>query len=120
MIETIASNSVREGRPWSRLPEMTETWKSYIKGTADFFSLNYYTSRYIEIASKPAGHIPSWLNDANLNYTVSLLWPNGKSKWLYSVPEGLYGILKYVEYIMFSLPFINLNVFNFTHTFQLD
>lgn len=100
MIETLASKSVREGRPWSRLPQMSERWQSYIKGTSDFFSLNYYTSRYIEFATKPADHIPSWLNDSNLNYTFSPLWPVAKSKWLFSVPEGLRGILKYVEYLL--------------------
>lgn len=96
MIETVASNSVREGRTWSRLPEMTETWKSYIKGSADFFALNYYTSRFINTTHELHGQNPSWLKDVTLSYFVSPLWPQAKSKWLYSVSDGLHGILKSV------------------------
>lgn len=97
MIETIASNSVREGRTWSRLPELTETWKSYIKGSADFFSLNYYTSRFINTTNEFDGQRPSWLKDVNLSYSVSPFWPQAKAKWLYSISDGLHGILKYVR-----------------------
>lgn len=96
MIEDIASNSVREGRPWSRLPYMTSAKKEFIKGTADFFGLNYYTSRYVKPADRPQGHQPSWDYDANMEYDVDPMWKRAKS-WLYSVPQGLRGLLRWIR-----------------------
>lgn len=95
MIEDIASNSLREKRAWSRLPQMESKWQTFIQGTADFLGLNYYTARYAEMATSPQEHVPSWTYDTNLSYSVDPKWPQGKSAWLYSVPEGLRGILKY-------------------------
>lgn len=93
----IDRNSIQEGRAWSRLPKMTENWRAYINGTADFFSLNYYTSRIIDVASnEPEFPVPSWLHDTNLSYHIKSDWIHAKSTWLYSVPEGLRGILKQV------------------------
>lgn len=95
MVETVASNSIREGRAWSRLPEMREDWKTYINGTADFFSLNYYTSRMVDYSVDESEFArPSWLYDTNLTYSTKSEWIHAKSIWLYSVPDGLRGILK--------------------------
>lgn len=93
----IGNNSIREGRAWSRLPDMTEEWQAYINGTADFFSLNYYTSRIVDTVSNTSEYpAPSWLHDTNLSYHIEPEWIHAKSTWLFSVPEGLRGILKHV------------------------
>lgn len=97
MIQDIASNSVREGRPWSRLPYTTNAEKDFIKGTADFFGLNYYTSRYVKTATKPQGHNPSWDHDSNMEYEVDPSWKRAKSTWLYSVPQGLRDLLQWIR-----------------------
>lgn len=97
MVEDIVSNSIREGRPWSRLPYMSHAQKQSIKGTADFFGLNYYTSRYVKVAEKPQGHQPSWEYDANLEYGVDPTWKRARSKWLYSVPQGLRDLLRWLR-----------------------
>lgn len=97
MIEEIASNSVREGRAWSRLPYMTNEQKEFIQGTADFFGLNYYTSRYVKTAKSPQGHNPSWDHDSNLEYGIDPLWKRAKSTWLYSVPQGLRDLLRWIR-----------------------
>ncbi len=97
MIEEIASNSVREGRPWSRLPYMTHAEKLFIKGTADFFGLNYYTSRYVKAAATAQGHIPSWDHDSNMEYDIDPIWKRAKSSWLYSVPNGLRDLLRWIR-----------------------
>lgn len=96
MIENIASNSVREGRAWSRLPMMTDPWKHLIRGSADFFGLNYYTSRMVQLADSKseASTTPSWTDDAKLNMSVNASWIQSKSSWLYSVPQGLGDILR--------------------------
>lgn len=95
MVEDISSNSVREGRARSRLPAMSSKWRSYIKGSADFLGLNYYTSRLVDLVVVN-DHIssPSWAKDARLNMTVDPLWKQSKSVWLYSVPAGLGDILR--------------------------
>lgn len=94
MQTVINSNSIREGRSWSRLPTLTSKWKDIIRGSADFFGLNYYTSRYVELASQPHGPNPSWERDTGLTNHVRPEWKQSRSKWLYSVPQGLGDILR--------------------------
>lgn len=94
MITQIASNSIREGRSWSRLPVLSEKWIETIRGTADFLGLNYYTSRYVEPLEEPIGQNPSIWRDVMLNFTVLPEWKQAKSKWLYSVPSGIGDILR--------------------------
>jgi len=43
-IEQIGRMSAAQGFPKSRLPEFTELEKQQLKGSADFFGLNFYTS----------------------------------------------------------------------------
>jgi beta-glucosidase/6-phospho-beta-glucosidase/beta-galactosidase len=99
MIDQIGNKSVREGRPWSRLPKMTEETKKYILGTADFLALNYYTSRLvlprIEDPNNPVG--PNWWSDTNVDGVVDPSWKRGKSDWLYSVPSGLQDLLIWIK-----------------------
>lgn len=94
MITQIASNSIREGRTWSRLPIFSQKWIDMIKGSADFLGLNYYTSRYVEVLKEPVGRKPSIYRDMMLNFTVKPEWKRSRSDWLYSVPSGLGDILR--------------------------
>lgn len=96
MITQIASNSIREGRSWSRLPTFSEEWINLIRGSADFLGLNYYTSRFIEVSDKPIGVNPSYNRDMNLKFIVKPEWKQSASSWLYSVPQGLGDILRYL------------------------
>ncbi|XP_055845443.1 myrosinase 1-like [Episyrphus balteatus] len=97
MVETIHSNSLKEGRISSRLPRLDGKWKEIIKGSADFLGLNYYTSRYIKRASEPMGENPSWDRDYDCDAYPDETWVRGKPFWLYCVPEGLEDILKYIR-----------------------
>lgn len=93
MIDMIDRRSREEGRAWSRLPVMSDEVKQLIHGKADFLGVNYYTSQYVE----PAEHInkePSFWNDQELVKSQDVNWPQAKSKWLRSVPQGLRGLLK--------------------------
>lgn len=95
MIETINNNSRAEGRTWSRLPEFTPEEIIYVKGTSDFFGLNYYTSEY----ATPAADLSQWPNpsyykDVNNYKSQNETWPVAKSPWLRSAPDGLRAILK--------------------------
>lgn len=72
-----------------------------IKGTVDFFSLNYYTSRLVseltdEQATSQNIEIPSWEHDMHLFESVAAQWKHSQLHWLYSVPEGIGDILRRV------------------------
>lgn len=95
MITQVDSNSVSEGRAWSRLPKFSEQWIKAIRGSADFLGLNYYTSRFVETTSEAVAQNPSYESDIALKGTVSPEWKVSASEWLYSVPQGLGDILRY-------------------------
>lgn len=96
MIDQIGNKSLAEGRAWSRLPTMSEETKKYIQGTSDFLALNYYTSRLVIPREDEPTKI-SWYDDTNLDGPVDPSWPRAKSQWLYSVPEGLHDLLKWIK-----------------------
>lgn len=97
MITQISSNSIREGRAWSRLPVFSDRWVETIRGTADFLGLNYYTSRFIELADHPVGPNPSHQRDRNMVEIIKPEWKASASDWLYSVPQGLGDILRWIK-----------------------
>lgn len=83
-------------RPWSRLPEFTEQEIADLKGSSDFFALNYYTSRYV----RPKEQYPeeyNWESDAGVDLLVDSTWPKAKSSFLYSVPGGLHDLLLWIK-----------------------
>lgn len=99
MTTQIASNSIREGRTWSRLPVFSEKWIETIKGSADFLGLNYYTARYVELLKTPEGINPSYERDIMMKSIVDPQWKRAASDWLYSVPMGIGDILRYIAII---------------------
>lgn len=98
MISQIGNNSLQEGRPWSRLPAFSEQWIDTIRGSADYFGLNYYSSRYVKLWDKPTGINPSYFRDSNLREAISPKWKN--SSIFYSVPKGLGDLLRYHYYFL--------------------
>jgi beta-glucosidase/6-phospho-beta-glucosidase/beta-galactosidase len=99
MVKEIAESSKREGRYFSRLPEMTEETKNFLRGSADFFGLNYYTSRLLTVDKSPRNYsdTPAWYKDSRNLIDVDKKWKRGKSVWLFSVPEGLRDLLKWIK-----------------------
>lgn len=97
MIDQIGNKSQTEGRPWSRLPAMSQEQKDFIKGTADFIALNYYSSRLVLPRVEDPDLPISWWADTNLDNPVDPTWKKGKSAWLYSVPQGLQDILVWIK-----------------------
>ncbi|XP_053952402.1 myrosinase 1-like [Anastrepha ludens] len=97
VIEDITSNSMKEGLAWSRLRPFNFYWSKIIKGSGDFLGLNYYTSRYVEIADPPLGENPSWERDSRLKYSVDKNWKRAKSNWLFCAPKGLEDLLKWIR-----------------------
>ena len=70
---------------------MDEETKNLIKGTADFYGLNYYTSN---IATQQNYTSPSNYNDAEVGTETKPEWPVATSTWIHSIPDGLRQILK--------------------------
>lgn len=92
VIDRVGNNSAAEGESQSRLPAFSEEEIEYVRGTSDFFGLNYYTSRYVVEADLPIDI--SIFKDAGVFDYPDETWPRAKSDWLYSVPEGLTDLLK--------------------------
>ncbi|XP_022125855.2 myrosinase 1-like [Pieris rapae] len=88
--------SLKQGYKESRLPSFTEEEKKFIKGTADFYGLNYYSSRLIRPALP--GERGFWyLNDLD---AILDLPPGARltsSDMLPMVPEGLGKVLLYLK-----------------------
>lgn len=98
MVKNVDRRSHEEGRPYSRLPKMSEELKNYIRGTADFYGLNYYTSAY---AAEPGniGEPSQWASyymDREADSWQDWQWPQAKSTWLRSIPAGFRELMKYV------------------------
>ncbi|XP_065075544.1 myrosinase 1-like [Ochlerotatus camptorhynchus] len=84
----------------SRLPVFSKQEVERIKGTADFFGLNTYTTR---LASKNGDHnpanyrIPSNEHDTGVFLSVDPSWPTAEAPWLSIVPYGLRNLLVWVK-----------------------
>lgn len=93
MISQIANNSKEEGRLRSRLPKFSKYWIEKIRGSSDFFGLNYYTSRYVRHPIQPIGENPSYERDGMFETFAKPEWVKSSS-WIYAVPKGLGDILR--------------------------
>lgn len=103
MRHRIAMNSRREGLAKSRLPVLSSKEIREMRGTMDFFSLNYYTSRLVsELTAKQIEkeriEVPSWEYDLHLYESASANWKHSQLHWLYSVPSGMGDILRWYTY----------------------
>jgi len=83
----------------NRLPRFSPQEKNLLKGSADFFALNHYTSSYISDTNRSG--TPGYNNDQKL---ISSPFKNGKpigpradSPWLYVYPPGIAGILNWLH-----------------------
>lgn len=95
MKDRIAENSRIQGYPRSRLPEFTPEWIEYIRGTADFFALNHYTSKLVESVPKKPNTV--WYQETGLNISIDPNWPSGASSWMKVVPVGFRKILNKIK-----------------------
>ncbi|XP_062069538.1 cytosolic beta-glucosidase isoform X2 [Lepus europaeus] len=90
----IASMSKKQGYPSSRLPEFTEEEKKMIKGTADFFAVQYYTTRLVKHQENKTGEL-SILQDVEIDFFADPSWRG--VHWVYVVPWGLRKLLKHIK-----------------------
>ncbi|MEQ2277226.1 hypothetical protein XENORESO_022009 [Xenotaenia resolanae] len=67
-----------------------------ILGTADFFALNYYTSRKVK-SGGCCGQMLSMKRDLDAEEVLDPSWPISGMSWLAVVPHGLRKLLKYIK-----------------------
>ncbi|XP_013137877.1 PREDICTED: myrosinase 1-like [Papilio polytes] len=89
----IAENSKKQGFVRSRLPPFSKEEIDLIKGTYDYYGMNYYTSRMVRKA-KDGESFGSWpLQDGAVELgavmTVKPDWRKAASMWLWSYAPGL-------------------------------
>ncbi|XP_075424730.1 cytosolic beta-glucosidase-like isoform X2 [Ascaphus truei] len=96
MKSEIFKKSKHQGLQLSRLPEFTNEEKVKIKGTADFFCLNYYTTRKIR-PRKTTHDEPSYSSDMAAEGIKDPNWPISSIEWLAVVPWGIRKLLKYIK-----------------------
>ncbi|CAK1543671.1 unnamed protein product [Leptosia nina] len=89
--EFIAKKSKEEGYPRSRLPSFTQEEIEFIRGTYDYYGLNYYTSRKVS-SGVPTGSSISWPSSGSpeigIVFSSDPSWTAGYA-WLVSYPPGL-------------------------------
>ncbi|XP_058815937.1 myrosinase 1-like [Topomyia yanbarensis] len=121
MVQDIADHSLREGRTISRLPEMSEFEKQFIRGSVDFLGYNYYSSRLVKLDEREYNITgpPSLDKDAGLVYSVDPSWKRAKSSWLYVVPEGLRGALNWLK-SEYNNPLVLITENGYSDDGQLD
>uniref|UniRef100_A0A1I8JDR7 beta-glucosidase n=1 Tax=Macrostomum lignano TaxID=282301 RepID=A0A1I8JDR7_9PLAT len=79
----------------ARLPEFTAEEKAELKGSSDFFGLNYYTSSLAEhkILSNDGGYY----DDQDIVSTMDPSWPGSGSPWLKVTPFGIREGIKWLS-----------------------
>ncbi|KAM9851169.1 lactase/phlorizin hydrolase-like [Aulostomus maculatus] len=77
------------------IPVFTAEERQRIRGTADFFGLNHYTSRLI--SNTDGGCTPGPQGVGDLQVHVDPSWSSKASDWIYSAPWGLRRLLNYIS-----------------------
>lgn len=95
MRQRVDMNSKAEGRSKSRLPVFTSQEVAILKGSADFFSYQHYTSH--EIANGEEGKNPSRVRDSGVIEKQNKNWRSSNVTWLKVVPEGFRLALNWIK-----------------------
>ncbi|XP_039965419.1 myrosinase 1-like [Bactrocera tryoni] len=99
MIDRIRNLSKEQGFTRSRLPEFTQEEINRIRGTADFFGLNSYTTKRVtkndhnNTVNFPT---PSFSHDMGVVEDQDPTWDSSGSSWLKVVPKGMYNLLMWI------------------------
>lgn len=95
MKERIAMISEAQGYEASCLPKFSDEWISLIKGTADFFGLNHYSTMLV--SSDPDG-VPGMYNyDSGIVQSINSSWSKQFIPELSVNPSGFRDILRWIK-----------------------
>ncbi|CAK1594679.1 unnamed protein product [Parnassius mnemosyne] len=92
--ERVAQRSIEQGYPRSRMPEFTDEEKAFVKGAADFFGVNHYTTFLISATEKFSEHAFSDFETEN-HYLDE--WPKSASDWLNLAPNSVLNALTHLK-----------------------
>ncbi|XP_021203635.1 myrosinase 1 isoform X1 [Bombyx mori] len=98
VVELLKNISSKEGFPRSRLPPLSKHEVEFIRGTNDFFGLNYYTSRTVRRA-KAGEKRPEYLGNLPEFNAIFESYPNSTATYpeeYSSYPEGLRAFIAWV------------------------
>ena len=96
MIDRIGNVSLQQGFSKSRLPKFTDYEIARIKGTADYLSLNHYTTVYVthnDDANSAGFLIPSYEHDMQVVDTVDPEWETAASAWLKVFKQNIFNTI---------------------------
>ena len=94
--DVIGNRSQAQGFPTSRLPSLSVEEKELLKGSADFFGLNMYTSDLVEPYDFPISEV-SAAADNGAYYTKDENWYASGSFWLKVTPQGIRNTLNWIR-----------------------
>ncbi|XP_044733580.1 myrosinase 1-like [Chrysoperla carnea] len=95
--ENIAMISKLQGLKKSRLPQFTKEEIEYIKGSADFLGINYYTANLARTKKNPALTNPTFEDDMRIMFHKDPNWERTEADWQRIAPEGLKAGLHYIQ-----------------------
>jgi len=96
MIDQIGRKSQIQGLSKSRLPVFTEEEKIQLKGSSDFFGLNFYSSEITRNKEQDNNWI-SYYSDRDIDTFQDGSWYGSGSSWLRITPWGLRKLLNYIK-----------------------
>ncbi|XP_060113412.1 lactase/phlorizin hydrolase [Heteronotia binoei] len=92
----VGNRSELQKLPSSRLPVFTEEERQYIRGTADVFCLNYYTSKIIKHKTTRLNPY-SYEHDQECELENDPSWPTSALAGMRAVPWGLRRLLSWIK-----------------------
>lgn len=107
-----------KSRAGKRLPEFTDEQKNDLKGSADFFGLNAYTTEFIS-APKKADKAGDYLTDMSVVAGTDTRFMRGEPEWLFVVPFGMRRLLNWVK-DRYDNPPVLITENGFAATFEND
>ncbi|XP_014242467.1 myrosinase 1 [Cimex lectularius] len=91
----IQKHSETEGLSESRLPAFTDKEINLLKGSADYFAFQHYTSRYTTTGLE--GESPSIKRDSEVVLSHDAQWEISKLGWFKNAPHGFRTILNWIK-----------------------
>ncbi|CAH1641423.1 unnamed protein product [Spodoptera littoralis] len=98
LLDRVAEKSAQQGFPRTRLSDFNEEEKAFIKGAADFFGVNHYTTVKVSATEhKQVYSVPSMLDDVNVGFYWPEENPKSASPWLSMAPNSIYHALTHLK-----------------------
>ncbi|XP_072948367.1 myrosinase 1-like [Epargyreus clarus] len=92
--------SKKKGFPTSRLPAFTPEEIKLVRGSYDYFAINYYTSRLVRKAlpgDEAAVFFDTGAPELGLTFIKDPNWPSGGHNFIPSYPKGLRSIISWLK-----------------------